>query len=225
MTDRSVPYHTGRDGAPSILPARVETPIRVLLADDHTVAREGTRHILEKRSDFQIVGEASDGATALQLTRDLRPHILLLDIAMPVMSGVEVARIVRATMPEIKIAVLTGYDMEYYARGLARLGVHTILSKMASSQELVDALITVHATQRTGTLPADPTDTTAIVLTPRELEVLKRVAEGQQNQEIARGLSMTERTVRFHLENLFAKVQETSRTDLVFRARRAGWLA
>lgn len=120
-------------------------PIRILLADDHAITREGTRRLLEAEPDLEVVGEAVDGEEALRLVEESRPDIAVLDISMPNLNGVQVAEAIRRELQGIRIVILTGYDGEQYARALVRLGVQGFLSKAASSHELVEALRTVHA--------------------------------------------------------------------------------
>lgn len=205
-------------------------PIRVLLADDHAITREGTRRLLEAEGGLRVVAEAADGEEATLLTQDLKPDILLLDISMPGLNGIQVAQILRRTAPETKIVVLTGYDNEQYAQALVHLGASGYLSKTTSSQELIRALRFVHAGHTyfqpaieetiavtAGTLATDQ-------LTPRELEVLRLVAEGYRNAEIAKETLTSQRTVQYHLSNLFAKLGANSRTEVVHLARQKGWI-
>ncbi len=202
--------------------------VQVLLADDHTITREGTRLLLEAEHDLEIVGEAVDGEEAVAMAHRLKPDILLLDISMPRLNGVQVAEIIGQTQPELRIVVLTGYDNEQYARALVRLGVRGYLPKAASSRELVDALRIiarggVHFQSTSGPFPFGrgnmPSDDNP---TPREMDVLRLVAEGLRNRDIAQRLSTSERTVQFHLANLFAKMSAASRTELVHLARQKG---
>jgi DNA-binding NarL/FixJ family response regulator len=205
-------------------------PIRILLADDHAITREGTRRLLEAEPDLEVIAEAANGEEALRLAEELLPDIIVLDISMPGLSGVQVAEVVRRKLPETRIVILTGYDSEQYARALVRLGVSGYLSKTASCEELAAALRAAHFGQPyfqpkvvellRGTSGPGAGDEP----TPREMEVLPLVAEGLRNKEIARRLSTSERTVQFHLSNLFCKLQAGSRTELVHLARQRGWL-
>ncbi len=205
--------------------------IRVLLADDHAITREGTRRLLEADPDFVVVAEAADGEETVRLAQALRPDIVVLDISMPGLNGIQVGEILRETVPESRIVVLTGYDdNEQYARALLRLGVSGYLSKTSSSRELASALRSVYSSRLyfqpsiaslLNASLAPPADEP----TPRELEVLGLAAQGKRNRDIARQLHTSERTVQFHLANLFGKLQVGSRTEMVYRARQKGWIS
>jgi DNA-binding NarL/FixJ family response regulator len=205
--------------------------IRILLADDHAITRDGTRRLLDTEADFEVVAEASDGEEAVRLAQELRPDILLLDISMPRLNGVQVAQVLRQNLPETRIVILTGYGSDQYAQPLVRLGVSGYLSKTASFDELVQALRSVQVGQvclrpSVVALLAGGTDTAiGDEPTARELQVLRLVAEGHRNRDVARRLGTSERTVQFHLGNLFAKLQAGSRTEVVHRARERGWIA
>lgn len=203
--------------------------IRILLADDHAIVRAGLRHLLAETPDLEVVGEAADGEAALRLAAALRPDILLLDVRLPGRDGLEVARLLRARLPDVRVVALTVCDDAQHARALLRLGVSGYLLKTVSWPELQGALRAVYGghvvvqssvaarLSRPGSSPdREPT--------ARELEVLRLVAEGYRNREIANRLATSERTVQFHLRNLFAKCDAASRTELVHRARQQGWL-
>jgi DNA-binding NarL/FixJ family response regulator len=206
-------------------------PIRLLLADDHTITREGTRRLLEAEDGFEVVGEAADGEEAIRLCRQLRPTVLILDVAMPGLNGIQVAQIVREQLLETRIIVLTGFDNEQYAATLLRLGVNGYLSKSVSSRELVSAVRTVAQgglhiqTLSSGARDSLTAATGKEAPTPREREVLSLVAEGQRNRDIACSLRISERTVQFHIAQLFAKLDASSRTEMVGSARRHGWIS
>lgn len=204
--------------------------IKVLLADDHAITREGTRRLLETEDDIAIIAEAADGDEATRLTLHLHPDILLLDINMPKRNGIAVARSIGASLTATRIVVLTGYgDSEQYAQALLHLGIHGYISKTASSRELIETLRAVHRGQRIFSVMSDApgarTDDTDVARpTPREAEVLRLVADGLRNRDIARRLGSSERTVQFHLGNLFTKFHASSRTELVHHARSLGWV-
>ncbi len=205
--------------------------IRVLLADDHVTTREGLRRLLDEDAAVEVIGVAGDGEETVRLARELRPDILLLDISMPSLNGVEVARVLETALPKTRIVVLTGYsDSEEYARALLRLGVKGYLSKTASVEEVIAALRSVHA----GHTHMEPAVSALLAPTerrepeerptPRELDVLRLVARGYGNAAIGQELFIVERTVEFHLTNLLGKLQASSRTEAVYLARQKKWL-
>lgn len=203
--------------------------IRILLADDHAILREGLRRLLAEAPDLEVVAEATDGEAALRLAGALRPDLVVLDLRLLGRDGLEVARVIRARLPEVRIVVLTGHEDTLHARALLALGVGGYLLKTVSAPDLLAALRSVYAGQvvvqssvaeRLAGRRSSPDEPTA-----RELEVLRLVAEGCRNKEITSRLATSERTVQFHLGNLFAKLKASSRTELVHRARQQGWLA
>jgi DNA-binding NarL/FixJ family response regulator len=201
--------------------------MRVLLADDHTITRQGTQKLLATEADVEIVAEAADGAETVALAEELQPDIVLLDISMPKLNGVQVVEVLRRTAPATRVVVLTGYDNEQYGPALLRLGVRGYLPKSASARELIDVLRAVHrgetyyrsAVASLLDLGGDDKPT------QREMEVLRLVAEGRRNREVAQAISTSERTVQFHLSNLFIKFGVSSRTEMVHHARKKGWIA
>lgn len=204
--------------------------MRIVLADDHTVTREGMRRLLEGEEDLQVVAEAATGSEAIDSVEALRPDILLLDINMPLVNGVHVARKLGDTLPAVRIIVLTGYDDEHYVETLIRLGVRGYLSKSASTHEVIRAMRSVYAggtyfqAGLMTSLRNGPNSQAGENPTERELEVLRLVAEGYKNQRIAERLGMSERTVHSHLRNLFGKLQVSSRSELTHQARQLGWV-
>lgn len=203
--------------------------IRILLVDDHTVMRAGTRRILEDEPDFKVVGEASDGSEALLLAEDALPDIVVLDVGMPNMDGIQTCRNMRARWPELRILILTGHDNDALVRTLHRMGVEGYLLKSAGPHELIGAIRGVAQGQQAyGVEPASALANQEMhigpALTPKEREVLDMVASGRRNREIADGLHLSVNTVEFHLRNIFTKLGATSRADAVARARRHGWL-
>lgn len=201
--------------------------MRILLADDHAITREGTRRLLEAEADLEVIAEAEDGLETLQLAAALVPDVLILDISMPRLHGVQVVRGLES-LSQIRVIVLTGYDDEHYVETLVRLRVKAYLLKSVSARELVRALRIVHAggtyfphqVAQARTRAAGATDAP----TPKELEVLRLADEGRKNREIADRLSMSERTVHFHLRNLFEKLRASSRSEMTYLARQRGWI-
>ncbi|MDQ2743844.1 MAG: response regulator transcription factor [Chloroflexota bacterium] len=202
--------------------------IRVLLADDHPMTRQGTRQILDGQPGLRVVGEAADGQEALCLAHQLQPDIVLLDISMPGINGIELAKTLRADLPKLHVIIMTGYEEnDHYNDVLARLGVRGYLSKRATSMELVTALRAVQAgnTYFQGAfadLVSGPHS--AEGLTAQERKVLRLVDDGRSNQEIAEQLYLSEPTVRYHLHNLFTKLGAERRTQLVSIARQRSLL-
>lgn len=204
--------------------------IRVLLADDHPMTRSGIRVFLEYQGDFEIVGEANDGVQTLRLTEELKPDIVLLDVRMPMLDGVGVTRAIRQSVPGTRIVVFTGYDEdERSALELLRLGVRGFLYKTAAFGVLTSALRTVYR----GDSYVEPSIARQVIRsaseprgdpTPRELEVLRLVAEGKRDHDVAEHLAISERTVHFHVANLFTKLGASNRMEMVRRAREKGWI-
>lgn len=209
----------------------VEEPatVRILLVDDHTVMRAGTRRILDDEPDLVVVGEAGDGGDALRLAEEHLPDVVLLDVAMPNMDGIKTCQALRSRWPEVRVLVLTGHDNDALVRTFHRLGAYGYLLKSAGPHELVSAIRDVHqgrlvfgeaeALTSQAELPPEPQRPTR-----KELEVLALVARGRKNREVAEELCLSVNTVEYHLRNLFAKLGASSRADALMRAQRLGWL-
>ena len=217
-------------------------PIRILLADDHVILRQGTAELLRKEADIEVVGEADDGQQAIDLAMRLQPDIIVMDVRMPVLSGVEATRRIREAMPEIQVLVLTAYDDDQYIFSLLQAGASGYLLKTAPVNELVNAVRLV----RSGESPLDPSIARKVVvrmagdqgsrtpvgeegssiqaLTFREQEVLQLLSRGLNNQAIAEALYVSNRTVQAHLTSIFAKMGVSSRLEAVLTAIRRGWL-
>ena len=207
--------------------------IRVLIADDHLVVREGLRAILEAAPDLVLVGEAADGAEAVQLAAELSPHVVLMDLRMPNVDGIEAIRQIKARCPEVEIVILTTYDDdEHIVRGL-RAGARGYLLKDTGRQVLFEAIRA--AARGESLLPsavvdkvvarlAEPRPVEAERLSGREWEVLGLLAEGAANKEIAARLHITERTVKAHVTSIFNKLGVSSRAEAVAVALRSGLL-
>lgn len=212
--------------------------IRILLADDHVLMREGTRELLEREKDFDVVGEADDGEEAVRLATELQPEVVLMDIAMPRLNGIEATRQIKAIHPATAVLILTGYDDDQYVFALLEAGAAGYLLKDVRARDLVEAIRAVNAGEsvlhpviarkvvsRFAQPPVEPATKEAVdELTERELQVLRLAARGLSNKDIARELVLSVRTVQGHLQNVFDKMQVGSRTEAVVQALRRGWL-
>lgn len=211
--------------------------IRVVMADDHALVREGIRNVLNRHPDIDVIAEASNGREAVALTLELRPDVVLMDIAMPEVNGIEATRQIKEQSPETVILVLTAYDDDRYVFALLEAGAAGYLLKNAHGDELISAIKEVHAGESIlspsvarkvlgkfigsrGDRPAGETAT----LTEREIEILRLAATGLPNKAIAEDLSVSPRTVQLHLAHVFQKLGVASRTEAVVTGLKRGWL-
>jgi DNA-binding NarL/FixJ family response regulator len=211
--------------------------IRILLADDHAVVRQGIRQFLEEAGDIAVVAEAGDGAQALRLVEAHQPDVAVLDIRMPEVTGVEVARRIKERFPQVRVLVLTAYDDDPYVFALLQAGADGYVLKTASGDELVRAVRTVYAgetalspeiagkvvRQATRRRPEGAADQVE-PLTDRELDVLRLAARGLTNRAIGHELGISHRTVQGHMANIYGKLMVNSRTEAVTEALRRGWI-
>jgi DNA-binding NarL/FixJ family response regulator len=210
-------------------------PIRVMLVDDHPLIREAIGHLVAGAPDFECVGEAADGQECLARIEELRPDILVLDIAMPHINGEQVAREVRRRHPELKIVALSGYTDRQFVRAMSKAGVKGYVVKSASGRELIHALRAVASGKRylspevTGAVmelwdePSPGMDSTQPnALGKREKEVLRLIAEGQRSASIAITMDITVATVEAHRRNILRKLQLHSAAELTRYAIRHG---
>ena len=212
-----------------------QTEIRVLLADDHVVVRAGIRKFLEQSGDIQVIGEASNGQEACALLEQLKPDVAVLDIQMPLMSGIEVTRWIRSQRLSTGILVLTAYDDEPYVQAVLQAGANGYVLKTAEPREIVDGVIDVYhgksvldatLAQKLITKLAGKSETAMIEpLTDRELQILTLTAKGFTNKAIGVQLSISDRTVQNHLANVFQKLNAESRTEAVMRAVSLGLIS
>ncbi len=220
----------------------VSQEIKLVLADDHAVVRSGTRELLEQQPDLKIVGEASNGEEAVSMAQDLQPDVIVMDVRMPKMTGIEATRRIKAESPDVKVLVLTAHDDDEYVFALLQAGANGYLLKTAEIEEVVRAIRTVAAGQSalapevTGkvvaqfasgkSLPDVMTNTQDQYdgLTERELGILELVSKGLSNKQIGKKLYISDRTVQAHLSNIFSKLGVNSRTEAVMHAVRKGWL-
>ena len=211
--------------------------ITIVLADDHQIVRQGIRALLEKQSDFKVIGEAEDGLRAVNLVRSLNPYLVVLDLMMPGINGMEVTRQIKDISPQTRIIILSMYSNEAYVLEALRNGADGYVLKGSSSDDLVRAMREVAAgrrylspplseealeayTQITKSTALDPYNT----LTTREREVLHMAAEGLSNAEIADRLSISPRTVEIHRANMMRKLRLHKQIELVRYAIQRGIL-
>ncbi len=215
-----------------------KAPIRVVLADDHAVVRKGIREFLEGAADIAVVAEASDGQEAIKAVTEQRPDVVVLDIQMPRLSGIEATRRIKARHPDVRVLILTAYDDDPYIFALLQAGAGGYVLKTAGAEELIQAVRAVHR----GDSALDPAVARKVVrrlskgyptvaseeivegLTNRELDVLRLAAKGLTNQAIGAQLDISDRTVQGHLANVYAKLDVSTRTEAVLRAVKLGWL-
>ena len=211
--------------------------IQIVIAEDHALVREGTRQILENHPGLEVVGEAEDGEEAVALVSRLKPNVVLMDIAMPKLNGIEATRLIKKDSPATSVLILTAYDDDQYIFALLDAGAAGYLLKSVRGDELAQAVRAV-AEGESVLHPAIAakvfkryTDSGQAAapeevepLTEREFEVLAMAAKGLSNKMIARELHLSDRTVQVHLSNIFGKLGVASRTEAVITALRRGLL-
>jgi NarL family two-component system response regulator LiaR len=215
--------------------------IKLMLVEDHVLVREGTREVLDREPDLQVVAEAGDGEQAVRLAAEHRPDIIIMDIAMPKLNGIEATRLIKAANPAASVLVLTAYDDDQYVFAFLEAGAAGYLLKDVSTSDLIQAIRAVHEgesvlhpavarkvidyfarnTDGGDDEKSDPLER----LTDREMEVLALAGKGMTNREIAADLTISIRTVQVHLSNVFSKLGVGSRTEAVLYALRRGWLS
>lgn len=204
-------------------------PIRIVLADDHSVVRQGLRLFLKYDPDLEVVGEAADGAEALRLARELKPDVVLMDLLMPVMDGVAATAAIRREVPETEVLALTSVLEDALVVGAVRAGAIGYLLKDTQAEALCQAIkaaaagqvqLTPKAAARLIQVVQAPEAPEA--LTERETEVLRLLAQGHSNKQIARTLHNTEQTVKTHVSHILAKLGVQSRTQATLYAIRIG---
>jgi len=221
-------------------------PVNVLIVDDHPVFRQGVRDVLEAETGFEVVGEAADGKVALQLTRELRPQVVIMDINLPTMNGLQVTRQIKAKQKDVKVIMLTGYDHEEQIFHAIRAGASAYCPKDVMPDDLVktiraavegyfvveDKVLTKDGIEAwlkaklevlAGPMGAEPDDM-FVPLSPRETEILKLVTKGMSNKEIAYQLGISHQTVKNHMTSILRKLDVSDRTQAAVYALGRGWV-
>ena len=210
--------------------------IRILIVDDHEMVRDGLSVMMDREDDFTVVGEAKNGLEAVEQARSLRPDVILMDLRMPEMDGVEAMRQIRAEQDDIKFLVLTTFDTDEYIFDAIEAGAKGYLLKDTSREELFRAVRTVNRGESmiepgvvarlldrlTNLSRQAAQGPDHLALSERELEVLQLMARGSANKQIAGDLSITESTVKTHVANIFQKLEVNDRTGAVTRAMQKG---
>lgn len=212
------------------------TKLRVFVADDHTLMREGLRLLIDRQPDMEVIGEAADGVNAWRQARELRPDVVVMDVSLPELSGAQATERLKAACPTVRVLALSFYEDEAHIRQLLASGAAGYVLKKAAADELASAIRTVAR----GGVHLDPSIAGRVVggyvnpaspdaggdglLTPRETEILMLVARGHTNKEIAGQLHLSVKTVEGHKTKIGEKLGLQTRADMVRYALRRGWL-
>jgi DNA-binding NarL/FixJ family response regulator len=218
---------------PPILSAMSEIRIRVVIVEDHTLLREGTRQILEQSQDIEVVGETGRGDEAVEVIERLAPDVVLLDMRLPGMNGIEVARAVTGKHREIRVLLLSAYDDEEYVAEALNAGASGYMLKTTPGAKLVEAVRAVHSgatvlqdeLSHKLAMRAMHPGASGPRLSERELDVLRLTARGMSSKEIAGRLQISQRTVEGHLNNIYSKLGVNSRTEAVVHAAARGLIS
>lgn len=216
----------------------MKSKTRILIADDHPLLREALCKVFSNQKDMEIVGQASNGEEAIDLASQLKPDILVMDIMMPKLDGLEASRQIKKIAPNTAILILTAYDDDNYVLGLLEAGATGYLMKSAKGQDLVEAVRAIRAGESVlhpkiiekllKQAMAKPAGTAEhkikYLLSDREMEMLKLLATGMSNKEIAEKLCLSLRTVKAHMSNIFTKMNVASRSEALVEALRKGLL-
>jgi len=212
---------------------------RILLADDHPLLREAMRSSIDQQEDMEVVGEAGDGEEAVRLSLEMEPDIVIMDIVMPRMNGIEASKRIKTVNPTTAVLILTAYDDDRYVLGLLEAGAAGYLLKSARIRDVLEAIRTIRMGESvvhpsiiakllayTGRTGKDSDEARREhLLSAREMQVVRLVAKGMSNKDIAVHLGLTVRTVKAHLSNIFVKLDVASRTEAILKGLREGWLA
>ena len=214
------------------------SPIRMVLADDHDIVREGTRRLLERDETLVVVGEAGDGEQAVKLVDELTPDIVVMDVRMPRLGGLDATRRIKSRHPHMRVLILSAHEDDEYVFPLLEAGANGYLLKTTNGRDLIRAIHTICQ----GETVLDPHIASKVVgqltskqpryrgaemaesLTEREMQVLRAVATGMSNKEVAEALFISTYTVQVHLRNIFGKLGVDSRTEAVAYALSQGWI-
>lgn len=213
------------------------TAIRVLIADDHTIVRQGLRHVCEDTGGFIVVGEAENGQQAVKMARELQPDVILMDINMPIMDGVQATSFIVEADPSMQVIILTMYRQDRYVFEAIKAGARGYLLKDVDEQYLIDAILLVHRGEAliNSSLAANLLEEfrrlsqatedadNAEQLTQGEMDVLRLVAQGDDNKAVAERLVLSERTVANRLSTIYEKLHVNNRTQAALIALRRGW--
>ena len=212
--------------------------IKILLAEDHIVVREGTRELIQREPDMEVIGEAGDGIQAVQMTGKLRPDVVIMDIVMPNLNGIEATKQIKEKYPDTAILILTAYDDEQSLFALLEAKVSGYLLKTVRGQELISTIRAIYA----GESVLQPSIARKVIegynastrpgskgmtgpLTKKEMDVLRLASKGITNKEIAEELNLKVQTVRGRLKKVFKKLNVSSRTEAVMYAMKKGWIS
>ena len=210
--------------------------IKILVADDHQLFREGLCRIINDEDDFEVIGEAADGQEAITMTGQYKPDVVILDVAMPAVDGIEATEQIKTLYPDVAVLIVSAYDYESYLRASVQAGAAGYMQKNAPANELINAIRLIHSgksvfdfamVRKVFTKPStdhiyEPTPLSP--LNKREIDVIRSAAKGNSNKQIAAELDISARTVQSHMVNIFRKLGASSRTEAVLLAMREGWL-
>ena len=211
--------------------------IKILLAEDHIVVREGIKDLIQRQEDMEVIGEASTGKEALDMANSLNPDIVLMDIAMPEMNGIEATKKIKSSRPNINILILTAYYNEEFIFAIIEAKAAGYMLKNVKGQELLNAIRAVYA----GDSVLHPSITSKVlksisssthkyppknknILSIRELQVIKLGAQGLANKEIADRLDLSVRTIQTHWRNIFVKIGVSSRLEVIMHCLKQEWI-
>ena len=208
-------------------------PIRVMIVDDHNLVREGLKAVFDQGIEIEVIAEAGSGEEAVEKSAELKPEVILMDVSMPGMNGIQATRIIREANPDVKVVILTMLDQEGYVYEAVKAGATGYMLKSTSSDDLIEAIQMVYK----GKALLHPDATAQLLkefvtlannlpgdygLSNREMEVLRLLSEGKTNKQIAKDLWISEQTVKTHVAHIFSKLGTSDRTETVAQALRSG---